>query len=110
MTHQDGQPSVLQPSEVFNPEFREGAVRAFGADGAWLLLSIAWYGWRVQYDLACSLLTGSRPDAGAEVKPVRIGVEFDIVRDLQVQSDVFAASEQFATLLRAARVRGHRRR
>ena len=34
------------PSERFAEDLRRDAVATFGRDGAWLLLSIVWYGWR----------------------------------------------------------------
>jgi hypothetical protein len=42
----------MNPSEHFAEDLRRDAVAAFGSNGAWLLLSIVWYGWRSYYDLA----------------------------------------------------------
>lgn len=96
---------VLRPSGEFAPAFRAGAAERLGEDGAWLLLSLAWYGWRVHFDLATALVAADHPKVGTDGRPSPIGPEFDIVRDLQVQAHLFAVAEQYSTLLRAARVR-----
>lgn len=92
--------STIPASPHFDPSFRARAVDEFGDDGAWLLLSQLWYGWRTYYDLACGLVGGPIPTDAAG-RPVPIADEYRIAVDLQVQAYVFAATEQFATLLRA---------
>lgn len=94
--------STVPASPHFTPELRARAVEEFGDDGAWLLLSQLWYGWRTYYDLACGLVGGSVP-ADAAGRPIPIGDEYRIAVDLQVQAYVYAAAEQFVTLLRAMR-------
>lgn len=71
----------------------------FGEDGAWLLFSVLYYGWRAYYDLATSIVptrtwSGDDPLGGGEY-------EFQIVRDLHVQGLMYAAAEQLATLVYA---------
>jgi len=88
----------LSAGEVFAEEFREATVREFGENGGWLLLSIRHYGWRVYYDLARTL-------AREQDQPLddRQAIAFQIVRDLQVQSYLYAIAEQLARLVRACR-------
>jgi hypothetical protein len=92
--------STIPASPHFTPQLRAEAVEEFGEDGAWLLLSQLWYGWRTYYDLASGLVGGPAP-ADAPERPVPIADEYRIAVDLQVQAYVYAAAEQFATLLRA---------
>ncbi len=94
--------SSIEASSHFDADFCARAVRQFGSNGAWLLLSHLWYGWRVYYDLACRLVTGSPPGDSAD-RPVPLQDEHRIAVDLQVQAYVYSAAEQFATLLRAMR-------
>jgi hypothetical protein len=92
----------MRPSALFSDELRSAAVAEFGSDGAWLLLSIVSYGWRSYFDVAVSAVSGQRPapDPG---RPTGYEDDFQIVLDLQVQGLVFAATEQLATLIAAAR-------
>ena len=91
----------MNPSRFFDRDLREDAVSVFGADGAWLLLSIVWYGWRSYYDLAVAAFAGPRPSA--DHRPADYDEDFQVVLDLHVQSFVFSAAEQLATLVDAAR-------
>jgi hypothetical protein len=93
---------LLTPSTKLGRDLREGAVAAFGSDGAWLVLSQFWYGWRAYYDVALAAVTGQRPADDAS-RPYPVGADFQIALDLHVQGLVFSAAEQFAGLLRAAR-------
>lgn len=92
----------MAPSGLFSEELCSRAVDEFGSDGAWLVLSIISYGWRSYYDLADALVTAKSPVADA-ARPLPVVEDFQIVRDLQVQSFIYAAAEQFAGLVRAAR-------
>jgi len=94
--------STVQASQHFGGAFRSSAIAEFGEDGAWLLLSQLWYGWRAYYDLARALVNGPPPsdDAG---RPIPVGHEYQIVVDMQVQAHLYAAAEQFSTLLYAMR-------
>jgi class 3 adenylate cyclase len=57
-----GRPIVeLETSDDFAPALRRRAVDALGDNGAWLLLSTVWYGWRANYDLARSMVSASVP-------------------------------------------------
>lgn len=92
----------MAPSGLFSDELCRRAVDEFGSDGAWLLLSIVSYGWRSYYDLADAVVRAASPSPDA-ARPEPIDDDFQIVRDLQVQSFIYAAVEQFAGLVRAAR-------
>lgn len=94
--------SAVRASPHFDEAFRSSAITEFREDGAWLLLSQLWYGWRAYYDLARGLIQGTPPsdDAG---RPIPVGHEYQIVVDMQVQSHLYAAAEQFSTLLYAMR-------
>ena len=93
----------LEPTGDFSKDLCDRLIGAFGSDGAWLLLSMLRYGWRAHFDLATTLVRGGYPPQGEDMSPHAITDEFLIVRDLQVQASLFAAAEQYATLLRAAR-------
>lgn len=90
----------LTPSAIYSNELREGAVEAFGDDGAWLVLSVFHYGWRALYDLARSVppCVTWRDEAPAD----GLDQEFQIVRDLHIQGLMYAAAEQLASLVDAA--------
>lgn len=104
MTNEDeeGQFVDVVPPGFFREELTTAAVDEFGSDGAWLLLSILSYGWRTYFDLASALAQGPTPDADAS-RPEPVDEEFQIVKDLQVQSLLYSAAEQVAGLVRAAR-------
>lgn len=92
----------MAPSGLFSDELLRRAVDEFESDGAWLLLSIISYGWRSHYDLADAVVLAEPPSADPDW-PAPIDDHFQIVRDLQVQSFIYSAVEQFAGLVRAAR-------
>lgn len=85
----------MGPSEHYAPEIRSAAVEQFGDDGGWLAMSILHYGWRANYDLARSIASSlewsDQMVGGSEI-------EFQIVRDLQIQGLLYATAEQLATL------------
>ncbi|MGK2958296.1 MAG: hypothetical protein ACSLFB_07870, partial [Acidimicrobiales bacterium] len=92
---------TLTPDASYTPEFRARTVEALGEDGAWLATSLLRYGWRAQYDLARAVSSSvawseDDPSGGRDE-------EFQIVRDLQVQSHMYAIAEQLATLVDAIR-------
>ncbi len=91
------------PSPYLNEDLRRDAVDVFGPNGAWLLLSHLWYGWRSWYDLAVALVEGPGPEDASLPRPSDLSVEYESVRHLQVQSFAFAATEQLLTLTWAAR-------
>lgn len=91
---------TVAPSPYFEQEFREALVDRFGPDGAWLILSIINYGWRAYYDLGCAVAAGPPP---TDDDPPSLAVDFGVVRHLQIQGLLYAAVEQFATLVGAAR-------
>ena len=93
----------MEPSGLFSDDLCQRAVEEFGSDGAWLLLSIVSYGWRSYYDLAEAIVRAAPPTADPS-RPAPIDDDFQIVRDLQVQSFIYSAVEQFAGLVRAARL------
>jgi hypothetical protein len=93
----------VEPGDLLNPLLRKKAEAEFGTDGAWLLLSITYYSWRAFFDLAHAMWTGTGPVAQTNDPPRELDEEFQIARHLQVQSLVYAAVEQFATLVSAAR-------
>jgi hypothetical protein len=95
---------TVPPSPYFESEFRGRMIENFGQDGAWLLLSIIHYGWRANYDLACSLATGPLP---TDAQFATFAADFEVVRHLQLQGHLYAAVEQLATLIRAARSHLH---
>ena len=92
----------MRLSGLFSEELCRRDVEEFGSDGAWLLLSIVSYGWRSYYDLADAIVRAAPPQTDPS-RPAPIDDDFQIVRDLQVQSFIYAAVEQFAGLVRAAR-------
>jgi len=94
----------MTPSPVFEETLRADAGRVFGPDGAWLLLSTVWYGWRSYYDLALATYTGQHPSA--DRRPNGYEDDFQVVLDLQIQAFLFSAAEQLATLVCAARAHG----
>ncbi len=94
---------TLAPSGKVSRELCRRAVAEFGRDGAWLVLSQLWYGWRVYYDLALGLATGVRPAASDDARPYPLDDDYRVAVDLQVRGFVFAAAEQFCTMVRAAR-------
>ncbi len=85
----------MEPSGLFSDDLCQRAVEEFGSDGAWLLLSY--------YDLAEAIVRAAPPTADPS-RPAPIDDDFQIVRDLQVQSFIYSAVEQFAGLVRAARL------
>ena len=92
----------VTPRSAFSKTLRGRCVEEFGEDGAWLLLSFLLYGWRAYYDLAIGLSEVRQPHPdNNRSKPFQ--VEYQIVRDLQVQSFLYSAAEQFAGLVNAAR-------
>lgn len=93
----------VQPSAHIAPGLRTAAIHEFGSDGAWLLLSMFWYGWRAFYDLAVAIDRGTSPVDTDGRRPVPMDLDFQIVKDLQVQGFLYASAEQFAGLMRAAR-------
>ncbi len=99
---EDGPYVDVLPSGFFREELTAAAVDEFGSDGAWLLLSILSYGWRTFFDLGHALAQGPAPEADGS-RPEPVDEEFQIVKDLQVQSLLYSAAEQFAGLVRAAR-------
>ena len=92
----------MSPSQHFAEDLRRDAIAAFGPDGAWLLLSIVWYGWRAYYDLAAAVFQGPGPSDDPR-RPSALGDDYQVVLDLHIQGLVFSATEQFATLVTAAR-------
>jgi hypothetical protein len=94
---------TIEPGDLLNPTMRQRAETEFGTDGSWLLLSIVYYSWRAFFDLAHAMWTGNSPVAQTNASPRAFDEEFQIARHLQVQSFVYAAVEQFATLVYAAR-------
>jgi hypothetical protein len=103
MAHDGDEYVEMQPSGLFSEELCRRAVEEFGSDGAWLLLSIVSYGWRSYYDLADAIVRATPPPTEPS-RPAPIDDDFQIVRDLQVQSFIYSAVEQFAGLVRAARL------
>ena len=99
---EDGPFVDVVPSGFFREELTAAAVDEFGSDGAWLLLSILSYGWRTYFDLANALAQGPTPETDGS-RPEPVDEEFQIVKDLQVQSFLYSAAEQFAGLVRAVR-------
>lgn len=102
---EDGEPSEfvdINPSGLFSDHLCERSVEEFGSDGAWFLLSILSSGWRTYFDLAVAI--GDAPDpVKDEARPTPVHHEFQIAKDLQVQSFLYSAAELFAGLVRAAR-------
>lgn len=92
----------MPPSQHFDEALRRDTVAAFGPDGAWLLLSTVWYGWRAFYDLAAAVYRGPGPDSDPR-RPAALDDDYQVVLDLHIQGLVFSATEQFATLVTAAR-------
>lgn len=92
----------IGPSQIFSEALRQRAVAEIGSDGAWLLLSLVWYGWRAYYDLAFVTAPALAPETDPR-RPLPFDVDFQIVKDLQVQGLLYAAAEQFATLVEAIR-------
>ena len=95
----------MESSGLFSDELCRRAVDEFGGDGAWLVLSIISYGWRSYYDLANALVSAESPVADA-ARPLPVVENFQIVRDLQVQSFIYAAAEQFAARQAVAKLPG----
>lgn len=91
------------PTDLLNPALRRAAAEEFGPDGAWLLLSILYYSWRVHYDLARSVLGGPEPTPSAPSTPESQGVEFGVARHLHILGLTYASAELLATLINAAR-------
>lgn len=93
----------IHPSGLFSDELSRRSVAEFGGDGAWLLLSVLSYGWRTYFDLAASIAAAPAPHEDP-ARPIPVDAEFQIVKDLQIQTFLYSAAEQFAGLVRAARV------
>lgn len=90
----------ISPDGSYSPEYRQKVVDSLGDDGAWLVTSILHYGWRAQYDLARSLASAATwQDVEDPIGPR--GLEFQIVRDLQIQGHMYAAAEQLAALVQS---------
>jgi hypothetical protein len=92
--------STIGASERFDPELMRRAIEVFGEDGAWLVLSQVWYGWRAYYDLACGVVSGAKPSPATD-RTESLDDPYQVVVDLQVQAHLYSAAEQFATLLQA---------
>lgn len=92
----------MSPSSHFDEALRSDAVEAFGSDGAWLILSIVWYGWRSYYDLAVAAYRGPKPEDDPR-RPHELQDDYQVALDLHLQTLVFSATEQLATLVTAAR-------
>jgi hypothetical protein len=86
------------PDGSYSPDLGRVSVDGLGEDGAWLATSILHYGWRAHYDLArCLADQTSWEDEQDPIGPRH--VEYQIVRDLQVQAHLYSAAEQLATLV-----------
>lgn len=94
---------TVPASAAFTPEIRRRASSEFGEDGAWLLLSIVQYGWRAFFDLGAAIAPTPALAPVEPPVPVDIAREFDAVRFLHLQGLVYSATEQLATLVKAAR-------
>ena len=94
---------TVPASAAFTPEIRGKATAEFGEDGAWHLLSIVQYGWRAFFDLGAAIAPTPALAPIEPPMPVDISREFDAVRFLHLQGLVYSATEQLATLVKAAR-------
>ena len=92
----------VPPSPYFDPAVAANAVQEFGADGAWLLMSIVRYGWRAYFDVGLAVASAGRPLPSEPAIAGSIDAEFDAARMLQVQGLAYAVAEQLATLIYAA--------
>lgn len=89
---------------VFSRAASKKAVALLGSDGAWLLQSTIYYGWRAYFDVAIATVTGSSPQrASLDSDPWPLEKEFQATVDLQVQGLLYAVAEQLLTLLRSCR-------
>ena len=103
----DDSPDFTVQSVPASPYFSAGHVNAavteFGPDGAWLLTSTIRYGWRAYFDLAVSLVMGGELEPSVPPINGSLRDEYEAVRFLQIQGLTYAAAEQLATLVHAAK-------
>lgn len=95
---------TIEPDGSYGEEYRQQCVNALGEDGAWLVTSILHYGWRTQYDLARGLADVASWDDDDLIGPR--DVEYQIVRDLQIQGHMYSAAEQLASLVESIAAQG----
>lgn len=88
---------TLPASDGYGEGLRTLLIEALGEDGAWLILSIEHYGWRIRYDLARSLADGVAQQSHHHARHLQSVV------DLEVQSGLYAAVEQLGRLLTGIR-------
>ncbi len=84
---------TLKPGDAYNEPLRGMLIHQLGEDGAWLILSIDHYAWRAHYDLMVSLTRGTEGQSEHHARHLQSLV------DLQVQSALYSAVEQFGSPL-----------
>lgn len=94
---------VVPASSLLSERLRSRAVEEFGEGSAWLLLSQLVYGWRAYFDLGAAVAAAERPVEARDSRPTSPDVEFQIVKDLQVQGLLYSAAEQLGGTILAAR-------
>lgn len=94
---------VVPASSLLSEDLRSRAVEEFGEESAWLLLSQLVYGWRAYFDLGAAVSAAEGPVEAGDSRPTAPDVEFQIVKDLQVQSLLYSAAEQLAGTILAGR-------
>ncbi len=92
---------TLPASDGYGEGLRNLLIEALGEDGAWLILSIDHYGWRIRYDLARSVAEGAAHRSDHHARHLQSVV------DLEVQSGLYAAVEQLGRLLAGIRKHEH---
>jgi len=92
---------TMPQGNVYSDVTAAAAHDALGSNGAWLLLSIDHHGWRARYDLAQALIAG-RPDV-----TTHFGRHVQLMVDLEIQSAIYAATEQVLRLVFACLAHDH---